>query len=52
MERGRNTLSGSVPRPHTSVGNDTSQNKCIKLYGIPKGEKQFNDIRSARKFEV
>ena len=41
-----------MSRPYTHVGKYSSQNERFGIYGILKGEKQFNDISKMGEYEV
>ncbi len=45
MEGGRDNRRRSMCRSYTYISKNTTEDKCLWIYGILKREKQSNDIR-------
>ena len=45
LEKGEDHRSRSVSRSYPHVGGDPTEVFCIKLYGIPEGNEQFDAVR-------
>lgn len=41
-----------MPRPYPPAVEHTAKDECIRIYGIPKREKQSNDIPEIREHEI
>jgi putative transposase len=44
VERSQYNRSRSMPRPYTYASRDTTENECIKFYGISEREEQLDDL--------
>ena len=41
-----------MSRPYTNAGKYSTQNECFGIYGILKGEKQFDDLSEMGEHEI
>ena len=52
IERSRNPRSGDMPRPCTYAGKYSTESISIELYGVLKGKKQPDDLRTVWESEI
>ena len=52
MERGRNNRRGDMPRPCTYVGEDTTKNERVGIYGVFERQERDNDIPKMGEYEI
>ena len=51
-ERSRCNRGRNLSRPYTHAGKYSAEDKCFGIYGVLKGEKQFDDISEMGESEV
>ena len=52
MERCRYNRRRNMPRPYTFIIKHTTENECIRIYGIFEGKEQPNDISKIWEYEI